>query len=182
MTVTRTGARAKLLDAAAALFYREGITATGIDRVIAHAGVAKASLYNNFAGKDELVAAYLRSSLERFDETLTALMAIEDPRERIDAFFDQIERNAASERFGGCPFSRAAVEVGPDSPAHRVIVEFYHRLGSFFAQTVGVDIDDPAVKQLIVCYNGAMTSAGVLGDPSMIGAAHDLARASTIRR
>ncbi len=181
MTVTRSSARAKLLDAAATLFYRDGITATGIDRVIAHAGVAKASLYNNFAGKDELVAAYLRARLERFDETLTSLMAIEGPRERIDAFFDRLEANAASGQFGGCPFSRAAVEVNPDSPAHRVIVEFYRRLGSFFAQTLGVDIEDAAVKQLIVCYNGAMSSASVLEDPSLVRAAHDLVRASTLR-
>ena len=182
MTVTRSSARAKLLDAAATLFYRDGITATGIDRVIAHAGVAKASLYNNFAGKDELVAAYLSVRLERFDQTLATLMEIENPHARIDAFFDRLEANAASGQFGGCPFSRAAVEVNPDSPAHRVIVEFYRRLGSFFAQTLGVDIEDAGVKQLIVCYNGAMSSASVLKDPSLVGAAHDLVRASTMRR
>ena len=52
-------ARTRILEAAADLFYREGIRAVGVDAVIAHSGVAKMSLYRNFAGKDELVAAFL---------------------------------------------------------------------------------------------------------------------------
>ena len=31
----------------------------GIDRIIEHAGVAKASLYNTFGSKEELIRAYL---------------------------------------------------------------------------------------------------------------------------
>ena len=50
------------LEAAADLFYREGIRAVGVDAVIAHSGVAKISLYRNFAGKDELVAAFLNTA------------------------------------------------------------------------------------------------------------------------
>ena len=52
-------ARRKLLDTAAELFYREGIGTTGVDRISAQAGVSKRSLYQHFAGKDELVAAAL---------------------------------------------------------------------------------------------------------------------------
>lgn len=50
----------KLLTAARVLFYNHGISGTGIDAIVKRAGVAKKSLYNNFASKDELVAAYLR--------------------------------------------------------------------------------------------------------------------------
>ena len=42
-------ARALLLEAAARLFYSRGVAATGIDAITAEAGVAKKSLYNNFA-------------------------------------------------------------------------------------------------------------------------------------
>ena len=52
-------ARERLLAAASELFYDEGVHTVGIDRVIERAGVAKASLYNTFGSKDELVRAYL---------------------------------------------------------------------------------------------------------------------------
>ncbi len=50
-------ARARLLAAAAESFYDHGVNGTGIDTITATAGVAKMSLYNNFAGKDDLVLA-----------------------------------------------------------------------------------------------------------------------------
>src|SRR5271169_6288876 len=54
-------ARARLLAAASELFYAEGVRSVGIDRVIEHAGVAKATLYSAFGSKEELVRAYLRA-------------------------------------------------------------------------------------------------------------------------
>ncbi len=157
------------------MFYRDGINVTGIDRIIARAGVAKASLYNNFEGKDELVAAYLRSSLTRFDELLAALGAINDPVERLDAFFANLEATAATATFRGCPFSNAAVEIARDAPAHAEIVAFYEHLGLFFANALGTAGDDEAVRQLIVCYDGAMSAAKILEDPEIVAAARHLA-------
>lgn len=55
----KASARDRLLDAANELFYREGVHTVGIDRIIEHAGVAKASLYNTFGNKEGLVSAYL---------------------------------------------------------------------------------------------------------------------------
>ena len=57
----RASARERLLAAANELFYNEGVHTVGIDRVIEQAGVAKASLYNTFGSKDELIRAYLES-------------------------------------------------------------------------------------------------------------------------
>src|SRR6202020_2640215 len=94
-THTKTGAAAKpsprdrLLEAASELFYAEGIQSVGIDRVIEHAGVAKASLYSTFGSKEELVCAYLAA---RHAQTLTRLRAAadatEDPVEGMLAVFD----------------------------------------------------------------------------------------------
>ena len=53
------GVRDRLLAAADRLFYREGVLAVGIDRVLAEADAAKASLYQHFDRKDQLVASYL---------------------------------------------------------------------------------------------------------------------------
>src|SRR4029453_3933801 len=51
--------RDRLLGAADRLFYQEGVRAVGIDRVLAEADAAKASLYQHFGCKDQLVASYL---------------------------------------------------------------------------------------------------------------------------
>src|ERR1700735_3165416 len=59
--VRSTAARERLLASADALFYAEGVQSVGIDRVIEHAGVAKASLYNLFGSKEGLVRAYLEA-------------------------------------------------------------------------------------------------------------------------
>jgi|GEM_PF-5451540 len=57
--------REKLLDAAEALFYANGIHSVGIDRILAETSVAKATLYRHFPSKDDLVAAYLTRRHER---------------------------------------------------------------------------------------------------------------------
>ena len=49
------------MAAASELFYKEGVTAVGIERVLEHAGVAKATLYSAFGSKEGLVRAYLRA-------------------------------------------------------------------------------------------------------------------------
>ncbi len=79
MTVTapptappRRSARQRLLDAADELFYEEGVQTVGIDRLIEHAGVAKASLYNTFRSKEELIRAYLESRHARTTARLSA--------------------------------------------------------------------------------------------------------------
>ena len=56
----RASRRDHLVDRAADLFYREGFHATGIDRVLAEAGVAKMTLYKHFGSKEALILATLR--------------------------------------------------------------------------------------------------------------------------
>ena len=60
ITPSKETAHERLLNAAAVLFYNDGIAATGIDAIVRKAGVAKKSLYNNFASKSDLVAQYLQ--------------------------------------------------------------------------------------------------------------------------
>src|SRR5258706_14111650 len=66
----RGSARERLLAAAEELFYGEGINTVGIDRVIEHAGVAKASLYDCFGSKEGLIQAYLTVRHEGRQKTL----------------------------------------------------------------------------------------------------------------
>src|SRR5580693_4032648 len=79
----RPTARERLLAAANELFYNEGVHTVGIDRVIEQAGVAKASLYNTFGSKDELVRAYLETRQASVAQRITrAVERYDTPRER----------------------------------------------------------------------------------------------------
>jgi AcrR family transcriptional regulator len=54
------GARERIERAAARLFYRNGIHATGVELIAQEANVSKRTLYQHFASKNDLVDNYLR--------------------------------------------------------------------------------------------------------------------------
>src|SRR5215213_9939315 len=94
--------RERLLAAADALFYEEGVNTVGIDRVIEQAGVAKASLYSAFGSKDELIRAYLAARLEaRQARVAEALAGCETPRERLLAVYDVLGELFAESGYRG---------------------------------------------------------------------------------
>ena len=76
------GVRDRLLDAADRLFYREGVRAVGIDRVLAEADAAKASLYHHFGCKDELVASYLERRTVAARANIEGYLADTPPSQR----------------------------------------------------------------------------------------------------
>src|SRR5579862_9130978 len=85
----RRSARERLLAAANELFYNEGVHTVGIDRIIEQAGVAKASLYNTFGSKEELVRAYLETRYASVTQRIMrAVDRYADPRERLLAVFE----------------------------------------------------------------------------------------------
>src|ERR1700709_2641067 len=81
------GARERILNASQQLFRDQGINSTGMDQLCAVAEVSKRTLYQHFAGKDELIAEGLR----RFDpDVLPEVFENTDltPRQRLLAVFD----------------------------------------------------------------------------------------------
>jgi AcrR family transcriptional regulator len=76
------GVRDRLLDAADRLFYREGVGAVGIDRILGEAGAAKASLYQHFGSKDQLVASYLERRTVEARAHIEAYLAGTPPSQR----------------------------------------------------------------------------------------------------
>src|SRR3954463_1063602 len=107
----KLSARARLPAPADELFYEEGIHTVGIDRVIEHAGVAKASLYNAFGSKDELVRAYLeRRSQARQQRITDELARHRSPRTRVLAVFDVLGRIGSAPGYRGCAFYNASAE------------------------------------------------------------------------
>ncbi|HEV7358918.1 MAG TPA: helix-turn-helix domain-containing protein, partial [Steroidobacteraceae bacterium] len=90
-TVPRASARERLLASADELFYEHGINRVGIDRIIEHAGVAKASLYDCFGSKEELIRAYLKRRGDKRQALLSERIAQQKtPRDKILSMFDAL--------------------------------------------------------------------------------------------
>jgi AcrR family transcriptional regulator len=162
-------ARTRILEAAADLFYREGIRAVGVDAVIAHSGVAKMSLYRNFAGKDELVAAFLEHRNELYWGWWDKVVARHpyDPRAQIRAIFEAVGKRTAHPDYRGCPFINTAVEF-PDGghPGRVVALTNKHELRArlrALAEAVGAH--DPAMlaDQLLLVLEGTYVSGQTIG-------------------
>ena len=73
-TESRAATRARLLDAAAAAFTRDGYAAASLDRIAEEAGFSKGAIYSNFAGKEDLFLAVMAEHGTRSLDTLLAAL------------------------------------------------------------------------------------------------------------
>lgn len=163
-------ARDKLLDAANELFYAEGVQTVGIDRIIERAGVAKASLYNTFGSKDELVKAYLQSRhAGTTDRLRSAVASRSDPVQRLLAPFDLQAELFRQKDFHGCAFMSAAAEAPRGGVIEQATDEFRADIRSLFTHLADeAGAPDPAIlgSQLQLIYDGAIIAAQMDRDPS----------------
>jgi AcrR family transcriptional regulator len=131
----------------------------GINRVIERAGVAKASLYNLFGSKEELVAAYLASRHDRTTSGLTeAIERVDDPCQKILAVFEAQARQYEQPDFKGCAFIAASTEAPANGLVAHAADRFRAWIRALFtdlAEQAGAP--DPARlgRQLHLIYDGA---------------------------
>lgn len=108
----RAEIRDHLLETALRLFNQHGYHATGIDLIIAEAGVAKTTLYRHFETKEDLILAALERRDEQERDAMRAFVEkrASGPVERLLATFDFLESWFRDELFHGCMFMSAAGE------------------------------------------------------------------------
>jgi AcrR family transcriptional regulator len=161
------GVRDRLLDAADRLFYREGVRAVGIDRVLAEADAAKASLYQHFGCKDQLVACYLERKTLDARGTIEAYLADTPPSQRALKFFDWVVEWAESKDFRGCPLQHTVSELTDAAHPARAIAygqrEWFTE--RFLEWTTAAGVKDPTAmaRALVVLFDGAVAGSEVDG-------------------
>jgi AcrR family transcriptional regulator len=159
----KLSARDRLLAAADELFYAEGVHVVGVERIVERAGVTKASLYNTFGSKDELVRTYLENHFRRRQARVAQILASHQaPRERLLAVFAEVEGLLAGSAFRGCRFISAAAESAPGDPGEVVAEKYRAWLWSLFtdlARAVGVRDAKQVGRQLFLLYDGAAVAA-----------------------
>ena len=120
--------RDRILNAAEELFFQQGISVTGVDRVAATAGVAIVTLYKHFGSKDNLLREVLARRLDNWtqhwDEAITRATT---PEERLLAVFDAVETfRASANPTQWCSFlatasERPAPAAGQEDPVFELI-------------------------------------------------------------
>jgi AcrR family transcriptional regulator len=156
-----------VLDAAAELFYENGIHAVGVDVIAARAGVTKKTLYDRFGSKERLVVEYLSARDARWREFLDGWLqsAGESPRARLAAVFAASRAWAAEYGGKGCSMVNAHAEISdPAHPAYAVLVgskrwmlELFVRL----AKEAGARESRRVGEQIMVLHEGAVVMAGM---------------------
>lgn len=161
--------RQRLLAAADALFYRQGIRATSVDAVAEEAGVTKVTLYSHFASKEDLLAGYLEERNRRWRDSIKDTLAAHDRAEdRLLAVFDAYREWLKTGEFRGCAFTNCAAEFpDPAHPAREVVRR--HKAGvrellRNLAAEAG--LEDPASfsERLFLLLEGAYVTAALEGD------------------
>jgi AcrR family transcriptional regulator len=162
-----------LLATASGLFYREGIRAVGVERILAEAPATRATFYRHFPSKEDLVVAYLRGVDAGIRaRTQAAVDAAPTPADALRAIGTAVADDLASPEFRGCAFLKAAAEYpDPEDRVRRVVVE--HRtwyeatLAELFTQIFG---DSPrrgrpehAARHFVLMRDGAMSGAHLDG-------------------
>jgi AcrR family transcriptional regulator len=174
--------REHLVETATRLFCRDGFRATGVDRILAEAGVAKMTLYNHFKSKDDLILEVLSRRDDGFRHWLAEAAAARAtaPRDQLLAIFDVLDEWFHQPGFRGCTFVNAAAEFGAaEAPPHRIAAGHKHRVGAYLRDLAdGAGAPDPArlAEELMLLIEGAISLAHVAGRKSAARRAQAVAR------
>ncbi len=171
----------RIIEVARDLFCRDGIHATGIDRILTEAGASKMTLYGRFGSKEALVREVLAREGAEWRETFFALIeeAGPDPADQLRATVPALRTWFEGARFYGCPFMNAAAEHTKGSGGgeawlremttqhHAAIIAVLAGL----AQAAGHAEPRMMARQILLVLDGAIAALMVSGDDSVLDVA-----------
>ena len=176
-TSRRLSPHERIVEVARDLFCRDGIHATGIDRILAEAGASKMTLYNHFGSKEALLREVLAREGTEWRATFFAGIeaASPDPAGRLAGVIDALRPWFVGDRFYGCAFMNAAAEGakgGGGATWLREMTAGHH--GAILAFLAGLAAEaghaEPVVlaRQVLLVIDGAIAAMMVSGDPAVL--------------
>ena len=178
----RSEARERLLSTAGGLFYREGIRAVGVERILTEAPATRATFYRHFPSKEHLVLACLRGADAQVRAGLqVAVDAAASPADALRAIGAGVVEDLARPGFRGCAFLNAANEYpDPADPVREVVGEhrawYLATLTGLFTEVFGDSSrrgrPEHAAQHFVMMRDGVMTGAHVDGVDSAGAAFH----------
>ena len=189
MAKSEVPTRERIVSAANALFYADGIRGVSVDAVAAKAGVTKRTLYYHFKSKDDLVAAYLAGRdqpnlalfKQWFAEADGALPA------KVERIFRNLARSARHPKWKGCGFLRTSAELAnmPGHPAIKIGAAHKKKFEDWLRATFeaeGIAQASQLSRQILLLLDGSFAVVLLHRDPSYMEtaglAAHELIKAA----
>lgn len=176
--------RDRVVETATRLFYGQGYTATGINQVIAEAGVAKATFYHHFPSKEDLALAYLERQRQAWEAGLDAAVAdAGTPRDRVIALFGFARTYLSAEGVRGCAFLNMAADFpDPAAPCRLAVAAVKRRMRERVTRLVREarpDVPEATAARraagVFLLLEGALADTPAFGDLWAIEAARDAA-------
>lgn len=153
-------AKEKILTSAHTLFYLHGIRATGIDKIIEHAGVTKVTFYRHFPSKNLLILAYLDYRhilwMDWFSNALKQNeVTTPDP---VEALLSTLCLWWTDPEFRGCAFLNATAEMSEVLPEVEQLTRD-HKAAVAAELASRWSLDDSALAAVVMALDGAIMHA-----------------------
>lgn len=157
--------RARILETAYELFSRRGVRDVGINEVIEHAHVTKATLYHHFASKDDLVLAFLDLREQRWMRgwvQTEARRRTDTPEKELLAIFDLYDEWFHRDDYEACSFVNVLLELGAAHPAGKASIEHLANLRSIvrgLADDANLEDPDGFTRSWYILMKGSIVAA-----------------------
>jgi AcrR family transcriptional regulator len=178
---SKQGARDRILEAAYELFARHGIQAVGVDEIIRRAGVAKATFYNHFASKDDLVLEFLNLRERRWTVEWIegeAMRRAATPEEQLLTIFDLFDEWFHRDDFEADSFVNVLLELGAAHPAGRASIEHLENVRAIvtrLAEEAGLRATESFTRSWHILMKGSIVCAAA-GDTDAAKRAQAMAK------
>jgi len=111
----KLGVKDRIIETASELFYYAGYNQTGINQIIAEAGVAKASMYQHFRSKEDIAVAYLKQRHSNWIGNLFDFIADNKTvSTKIIGCFDYLDHWLTAVEYRGCGFQNIFIDLPKD--------------------------------------------------------------------
>jgi TetR/AcrR family transcriptional regulator, transcriptional repressor for nem operon len=169
----RPAKRDRLVDAAAQMFYEQGVERTTIADIATAADVPLGNVYYYFKTKDDIVDAVVSARIAEIEATYAALATRYDtPADRLKALFRSLSEQAEIIAQRGCPIGSLCTELskrvtGPEANSAKLMQALIDGAEQQFQEMGRSDAHELAIE-MITAYQGTAVLAHATTSPDLM--------------
>ncbi|WP_028295630.1 TetR/AcrR family transcriptional regulator [Olivibacter sitiensis] len=151
-------ARERILCATKTLFYKQGYNATGINQVIEEADIAKSTLFQHFATKEDLCKHYLQQTSDDTISYLEQLLSGKgSEKTKINKLYENLRNDVINKEFRGCHFHNIISEISDKNEVLFPIVQTHkEKLRMIFHKIFEADTDKSFADFAFILFEGTL--------------------------